>query len=85
MTYFRTHFDDCTLLTIAYAGDDSAQEAQEWAAQYEADEAIVLVSSFAVGPTGGDGSLNPNFVYENWQWILVRSNGGAWRHADHGY
>ena len=24
-------------------------------------------------------------TYEGWQWILVRSGGGSWRHADHGY
>lgn len=36
-------------------------------------------------PAGGDVSLNPNSTYTRWEWILVRSNGGSWRHVDHGY
>ena len=22
---------------------------------------------------------------ENWNWILIRNNGGKWKHIDHGY
>ena len=53
--------------------------------QYGGDELIVLLSSFDVDASGGDGSLNPNETYSNWNWILVRDSGGQWRHADHGY
>lgn len=84
-SYFAKEFDGCTLEEIGYVGDGSAGAFQEWAAQYGADEAIVLTSSFTTGPSGGDGSLTPNATYEDWQWILVRSGGGSWRHADHGY
>ncbi len=57
----------------------------DWARQNNADEVIVLISSFDVDASGGDGSLIPNSTYNNWYWILVRDNGGKWRHADHGY
>jgi len=50
-----------------------------------ADEVIVLLSSFDVDVSGGDGSLNPNSSYHNWMWIMVRSGNGPWTHADHGY
>ena len=50
-----------------------------------ADEVIVLLSSFDVDSSGGDGSLNPNSTYNNWNWILVRTKGGKWQHIDHGY
>lgn len=43
------------------------------------------VSSFDVDSSGGDGSLNPNSTYNDWKWILVRTNGGKWQHVDHGY
>ena len=43
------------------------------------------VSSFDVDSSGGDGSLNPNSTYNDWKWILVRTNGGQWQHVDHGY
>lgn len=83
--YFQVEFSGCTLTTITYAGDAEAQEWVDWARQNNADEVIVLTSSFDVDASGGDGSLNPNSTYNNWLWILVRDNGGKWRHADHGY
>lgn len=46
---------------------------------------IVLLSSFDVDSSGGDGSLNPNSTYSDWKWILVRTDGGKWQHVDHGY
>ena len=82
--YFAREFGGCTLLQIGYAGDD-ASEFQQWAEQCGAQEAIVLTSSFAVGPGGGDGSLTPDSTYSNWKWILVRDDAGPWKHADHGY
>lgn len=46
---------------------------------------MVLLSSFDVDSSGGDGSLNPNSTYDNWMWILVRTKDGQWKHVDHGY
>ena len=37
----------------------------------------VVTENFTVDESGGDGSLNPNSTYEDWNWILVRS-GGSW-------
>lgn len=83
--YFEKEFDGCTLLEIGYVGDQDGKAFIERANQYGVDEVIILVSSFAVGPEGGDGSLNPNDTYRNWKWILGRTNGGQWKHLDHGY
>lgn len=83
--YFKKHFDGCTLTEITYAGDDVSADHAEWAQRHDADEAIVLISSFDVGSSGGNGSLNPNSTYSRWMWIMVRSEGGSWKHADHGY
>lgn len=82
---FKRNWDGCTLTEIYYAGDDSSKEHQDWADRNNADEVIVLVSSFDVDSSGGDGSLNPNSTYSDWSWILVRTNGGKWQHVDHGY
>ena len=85
MDYFKKKFSGCTLTEITYYGDDKLADYQEFAQRNNADEVIVLVSSFDVGPSGGDSSLNPNDTYRNWKWILVRSEGGKWMHVDHGY
>lgn len=84
-SHFRRHFDGCTLLELAYDEAVSDKEADKWAEQYEADEAIVLTSRFYVSPTGGDGSLNQNYTYERWQWVLTKSGIGGWKLQTWGY
>lgn len=82
---FKRDWNGCTLKEISYTGDKVSKEHQEFAERYNADEAIVLVSTFDVDESGGDDSLNPNSTYTDWNWILVRKNGGKWKHVDHGY
>lgn len=82
---FDEGFNGCTLLEIEYDEEVSNRSAKAWAAQYEADEAIVLLSKFTVDETGGDGSLNPNSTYERYQWILTRSGLGGWKLQTWGY
>lgn len=82
--YFERNFSGCTLTEITYAGDKITEEEKAFADQHNADEVIVLISSFDVDSSGGDGSLEPNSTYTDWKWILVRNNGGKWRHVDHG-
>ena len=83
--YFEAEFQDCTLTQLRYPGDASADLFTEWAQEYEADEAIVLYSSFDTDASGGDGSLDPNTTYDDFQWILVRDNGGTWEVKTYGY
>lgn len=85
INYFTREFSGCTLKEIRYIGDEAKDSFSEWAEQYDADNAIILLSTFDVDASGGDGSLNPNSTYTNWQWILVRNGKGSWRHVTHGY
>ena len=85
MNYFRREFDGCTMTKIEYDESKSAGAALEWARQYGAEEGIVLYSSFHVDASGGDGSLNPNSTYSNWQWVLTRDAGGEWVLRTWGY
>ena len=80
---FRKNFDGCTLIEMGYAGDDTRSEQKEWAAQYKADECIILVCSFETD--GRAGPLNPNSVYENYEFILTRTGGGDWVVQTSGY
>lgn len=85
--YFEEHFDGCRLEKIAYAGDETTKREIQYRSEngryYQ--ELIVLVSDFYVYPKGGDGSLNTDYTYTDWNWILERSPNGNWEHKDHGY
>lgn len=74
----------CTLKEIYYAGDEESKNCKDWAERNNADDVIVLMSTFTTSSTA-DSSLNPNDTYDNWEWILVRTKGGKWKHVDHGY
>lgn len=83
--YFDRNFKGCTLRSMEYGGDDMSKAHIDWAVRNDADEVIVLVSAFRTDSRGGDGSLNPDTTYHDWKWILVRTDGGKWKHVDHGY
>ena len=85
MNHFRREFDGCTMTKIEYNESQSQEAAAEWAQHYGADEGIVLYSSFDVDASGGDGSLNPNSTYSNWQWVLTRNAGENWVLRTWGY
>ena len=80
----KEQWKGCTLTEVYYAGDEICQKEAD---SYETQNAdvMVLLSSMYVARNGGDGSLNTDYTYENWNWILVRSNNGEWIHVDHGY
>lgn len=81
-THFRLHFKGCTLLELVY---DDAKQIPEWADVYGDDDAILLISRFKVGDSGGDGSLNPDTIYGGFQWILTRKKDGKWVLRTWGY
>lgn len=85
MNEFDFSWRGCTLKEITYAGDEQSLAHSEWATRHDAKDVIVLISSFDVDSSGGDGSLNPNSTYTRWNWILVRTPFGKWKHVDHGY
>ena len=82
--HFQENFPGCTMTSLSYEDALSVYSAPEWAAQYGADQAIVFQSSFTVEDPGQDSTLNPNSTYPNWQWILVRSDGGSWTIGTYG-
>ena len=83
--YFKENFEGCSLLEIGYIGDQKNNTYLDKASDYNKEQVIVLTSNFYVSPSGGDGSLNQDFQYKNWIWILVRNKNENWEHVDHGY
>lgn len=86
-------FKGCTLTNIWYDEEKSNKLAQsylEYGGGYEAgntaDNVVVLMSNFEVDSSGGDGSLEPNSTYTDWQWDLVKNiKTGKWEVVDWGY
>ena len=85
LRYFENEFDGCTLTRLEYDEERVREEMVGWAEQYDAGQAIVLLSDFDVDASGGDGSLNPNDTYRNWKWILTRTGNGKWVLQTWGY
>lgn len=85
ISYFNREFLDCTLTDIWYNEAEFSAAENEWKEQDEADRCIVLLSNFDTGSNGGDGSLNPNDTYRNWQWILVSNDDEPWIIKTYGY
>lgn len=83
--FFGREFDGCYLLELKYDEKCSVASSKEWVEQYGADEGIVLYATFYVGDTGGDGSLEPNSTYKNYQWVLTRSGVTGWKLQTWGY
>lgn len=82
---FKQDYTGCTLIDFWYDEAFSDEYDENWAKQYEADEAIVLLSTFHVGTTWIDSTLEPDTTYPNWQWILVRNDDGPWELKTWGY
>ena len=83
--YFKKGFDGCTLTGLRCAGDGAAGQFARREKPYQVDEAVVLLSAFDVGSSGGDGALNPNYTCRDWGWGLGRNAGGAWEPLTCGY
>ena len=49
---FSRSWKGCTLTEISYAGDDVSREHQDWADRNNADEVLVLTSTFDVDESG---------------------------------
>ena len=81
---FKSEWKDCTLQEIYYAGDDYNKGYEDWAARNNADDVIVLLSTFKTGSFAEEG-LNKNSTYSKYNWILVRSDDGQWKRVDNGY
>ena len=71
--YFE-EFQDCTLNSIRYAGDDVTKER---ASYYKKDPLIVFLIDFYVG-NNASASLNPNSEYIDWQVTLVKDENKNW-------
>ena len=81
---FRSGFEGCRLLEIAYDEEKTLKEMERNAENGETGDVMILVSSFKVGAKS-DGSLTPNMTYSGWSWELRRSGLGGWRLTNYGY
>ena len=84
--YSQRDFPAVPLLNLRY--DTEVEERFEnEITTYQAErgqELIILLSDFQTDENGGDGSLEPNATYTDWQWELVWGDGG-WTVLNQGY
>ena len=83
LDFFQKEFDGCTMTEIRYEEQKYA-ERQRLESEDYGREVIILLTDFDVDSSGGDGSLNPNSTYRNYQWTLTRTLFG-WELQDWGY
>jgi hypothetical protein len=91
--YFNFSFTGCKLTDLWYDESKSDSEAQDYlkfggGSEKGIDEKniIVLLSNFDVDASGGDGSLEPDSTYTDWNWILIRKDKNSpWILDDWGY
>ena len=86
-------FRGCELTEIWYTEAESNKIAEDYLKygggsekNIDPDNVIGLLSNFDVDASGGDGSLEPNSTYPEWNWILIRdSKSKKWRIETWGY
>ena len=81
--FFRREFEGCTMTEIRY-DEGKYAERQSTESEDYGREVIILLTDFTVDSSGGDGSLNPDSTYRNYQWTLTRTLFG-WKLQDWGY
>lgn len=72
---FAKDFEGCTLTELRYDEDVENKFAEEIEKYHKENnqELIVVLSTFDTDEKGGDGGVNPNATYTNWQWHLVKT------------
>ena len=76
---------DRILLNLSYIGDAQLADYGDWADRNGADDVIVFLTDYYVSFFSDTPTQNTASEYENWKFILVRTNGGEWEIVDQGY
>ena len=76
---------DRILLNLSYIGDSKLADYGDWADRNGADDVIVFLTDYYVSFFSDTPTQNTASEYENWKFILVRTNGGEWEIVDQGY
>ena len=76
---------DRILLNLSYAGDAELADYKDWADRNGADDVIVFLTDYYISFFSDTPTQNNASEYENWKFILVRTNGGEWEIVDQGY
>ena len=76
---------DRILLNLSYIGDSKIADYEDWADRNGADDVIVFLTDYYVSFFSDTPTQNTASEYENWKFILVRTDGGEWEIVDQGY
>ncbi len=76
---------DTILLKLSYIGDEWLDDYRDWADRNNADDVIVILTDYYISFFSDNPIMNTGFKYEDYNYILVRSEGGEWEIVDQGY
>lgn len=80
-------FNGCTMLNLRYDEEETKKAGPQWAKDAERKGRVaIFLSDFETGSSGGDGSMEPNSKYPDWQWIVIKDKTtGEWQVLTSGY
>ena len=80
---FNKDFTGCELLRLEYIEGKYPSDYEHYSKRCAVDRVIVLESDFYAGPDASS-SLNQDYTYHNWKWILI-DDGSGWTVWTNGY
>lgn len=80
-------FGGCTMLNLRYDEEETKKAGNDWKKNFDQEGNIaIFVSDFETDSAGGDGSMEPNSTYPDWQWILLQDKRlKTWKILTSGY
>ena len=90
---FADEFRGCELLQLWYDEESSSRQIESYMEfgrgsinGVNRENVIILFSNFETDSSVTGGPFEPNMIYEDWMWILIRdSENHPWRIDDWGY
>lgn len=83
--YFRKKFQDCELRKLWYDEKRYKNNISNFSENYGTDNVIIIYSNFYVSKKCKINSLNKNFTYKNFMWVLSKGTDSGWKVQTYGY
>lgn len=83
--YFKKNFQDCDLKKLWYDEAWCKRNIAVFIENYGTNDIIILYSNFYVSKKCKDNSMNKDYTYRNFMWVLSKGKGSKWKVRTYGY